>query len=132
MSQPSDLEIEWVDQGVEYRLTGRMGPHGPELTGVEISAVEGLNHHHLRAPIISTFTTQFGLHEGEIEVVKIRRGRPRDPSAANRRLGEVARIARAAEYGQRARAVADWFGVSIGYARQLISSAGKAGHEVWR
>ncbi len=107
---------------------------GPLLTGVEITAEEGgfLYVTDLRAPLITTFASAFELTEGVIRRVPPQRGRPRHPEAAGNRLDEVARIARSATFGHRGKAVADWFGVSPSYARQLISKASAAGHPIWR
>lgn len=128
-----DLEVAWDDAGVQYRLTGRLGADGPELTGVEIRAAAQILVEHIRAPLITTFVNAFQMSEGEIHQRQVqRRGRPKDKSSARNRLDEVARIARSADYGERSRTVADWFGISVGYARQLISQAAAAGYSVWR
>ena len=131
-----DLEVAWEDpdEGVAYRLTGRMGIHGPEIHTVEIRSTLGapIATRHIRSPLVSTFVTNFGLTAGEIHQLPIRRGRPKDLQAAANQLDVVARIVRAAPPLGRGRAVAEWFGVTSGYARQLISSAAKAGYDVWR
>ena len=84
----NELEMAFDFDGMNYRLGGRMGNTGPLLTTVTITAPPGrfLYGVHLRAPLISTFTTAFGLEEGEIERVPIRQGRPRRPEAAGNRL----------------------------------------------
>jgi hypothetical protein len=48
---------------------------------------------------------------------------------AGHRLEEVARIARNAPYGARGKLVASHFGISHGYARQLISQASRDGFQ---
>jgi hypothetical protein len=130
----ADLEMAFDFDGVSYHLWGRMSNTGPLLTSVEITAPPDgfLYGVHLRAPLISTFATAFELGEGEIERVPIRQGRPRRPEAAGNRLSEVAEVVRGAAFGSRGRAVAEHFGVSQSYARQLVARAAAAGYQTWR
>jgi hypothetical protein len=86
---------------------------------------------HLRAPLVTTFATRFGLTEGEVRTLPARKGRPADPRSAASRLNEVARVAREAAYGKRTATVAEAFDVQPGYARQLIGRAKAAGFQTW-
>lgn len=129
----SELEVSFHHVGADYRLTGRLGPNGPELTGVEITSDRPLGMAQLRAPLVSTFVNSFAMVEGQTrpETV-VPSGRPRDAASARSQIAEVAEVARSAPYGSRTQAVSDHFGISRSYARQLISRAGQAGFAVWK
>lgn len=137
---PETVTVRWEEDGVTFRVVGKMTEDGPVLAEVHMAG--DIQPDHLRGPLVSIMRNAFAKAAlGEERLggsgfsrkagVRIRvpvgSGRPIDPSSARQRLDEVAAIWRKSDHGSKGQAVADHFKVSVGYAHLLISEARKKG-----
>lgn len=137
---PEHVTVKWDEDGVQYRLKGVMTDDGPILAEVHLAG--DVQPKHLRAPLVSVVRNAFAKvaygqerkdggfsrKAGMRIRVPVGTGRPIDPRSARQRLGEVGRVWAKAPARAKTRAVADHFGISVGYAAVLITEARKKGH----
>lgn len=136
---PESVTVRWEEDGIKYRVKGMMTDDGPVLAEVHMTG--DIQPDHLRGPFFSIMRNAFAKAAlGEERLgggyskksgvrvrVPVGNGRPIDPHSARQRLPEVAKIWNKTPRGQKGKAVADYFGVQVGYAHVLITEARKKG-----
>jgi len=137
---PNRVTVKWVAGTTQITAVGEMDDTGPHLTEVTMTG-PGITADVLRGPVLSVFREAvaqaateprahgegFASKTGRKRRVPVNAGAGRNVRSAVNRLGEVARVASAAPVGFQTMTVAEWFGVTPGYARQLVHQARQAG-----